>query len=218
MSNIPILYFRLEGVLQSWGEHSKWDNRDTDLFPTKSGIVGLLACALGYERGSAEIVNLSSCIKLAVRADRKGSQCRDFQTIYSDNLMSAKGKRRDNGGTIISVREYLEDSSFLVCVTSDPETLIKCKSALNNPKWQLYLGRKSCVPSLPIIGTITNEYNDLDEAMNFIPLTERHDDIVMYQKEYESGNAIRRLDEIFDAGSRKYMPRFVEICTMKGQV
>ena len=29
MSSIPILVLRLDGLLQSWGEHSKWDFRDS---------------------------------------------------------------------------------------------------------------------------------------------------------------------------------------------
>ena len=42
-----LLMLRLEGALQSWGDHSKWDIRDSGDFPSKSGVVGLLACAMG---------------------------------------------------------------------------------------------------------------------------------------------------------------------------
>jgi CRISPR system Cascade subunit CasD len=41
------LFLRLEGPLQSWGERARWDVRDTAPEPTKSGVIGLLACALG---------------------------------------------------------------------------------------------------------------------------------------------------------------------------
>ena len=64
-----LLILRLEGALQSWGENSKWDARDTAALPTKSGIVGLLACALGWERGDARIAELYDTIQIAVRAD-----------------------------------------------------------------------------------------------------------------------------------------------------
>src|SRR5690625_2252213 len=37
----------LEGPLQSWGYDSKFGRRDTLDFPTKSGVLGLLCCALG---------------------------------------------------------------------------------------------------------------------------------------------------------------------------
>ena len=45
-----LMMLRLEGLLQSWGESSAWDNRGTASIPTKSGIVGLLACAMGLHR------------------------------------------------------------------------------------------------------------------------------------------------------------------------
>ena len=45
-----ILLLRLEGPLQSWGGRARWDVRDTGRIPTKSGIVGLLGCALDIGR------------------------------------------------------------------------------------------------------------------------------------------------------------------------
>ena len=57
-----LMMLRLEGLLQSWGESSAWDNRGTASMPTKSGIVGLLACAMGLERGCEEICALSKAL------------------------------------------------------------------------------------------------------------------------------------------------------------
>ena len=45
---MKIMLLRLEGVLQSWGERSRWDHRDTSDMPTKSALIGLLGCAMGY--------------------------------------------------------------------------------------------------------------------------------------------------------------------------
>ncbi|MGD0905437.1 MAG: CRISPR-associated protein Cas5, partial [Terracidiphilus sp.] len=52
------LFLRLESPLQSWGEDSQWSERRTAPDPTKSGIVGLLACALGWN-DDEQIRNLS---------------------------------------------------------------------------------------------------------------------------------------------------------------
>ena len=41
------LLLRLAAPLQSWGSDSKFETRKTDREPTKSGVVGLLAAALG---------------------------------------------------------------------------------------------------------------------------------------------------------------------------
>ena len=43
----PYLLLWLEAPLQSWGYDSKFGRRDTLGFPTKSGILGLICCALG---------------------------------------------------------------------------------------------------------------------------------------------------------------------------
>src|SRR5205814_6367260 len=46
---------RLEGPLQSWGSRARWDVRDTEPEPTKSGVIGLLGCALGYPLGDTRL-------------------------------------------------------------------------------------------------------------------------------------------------------------------
>ena len=59
-----------QGPLQSWGERSRWDSRDTAAMPTKSAIIGLLGCCLGLERGSEQLTALDAQVHMAVRADK----------------------------------------------------------------------------------------------------------------------------------------------------
>ena len=47
---MPTLLLRLVGPMQSWGTTSRFDERDTGKEPSKSGVVGLLAAALGIDR------------------------------------------------------------------------------------------------------------------------------------------------------------------------
>ena len=70
MKDTCIILLRLEGALQSWGEHSRFDYRDCASMPTKSGIVGMIGCAMGLRRGSEQLMVLSEKIRLAVRCDR----------------------------------------------------------------------------------------------------------------------------------------------------
>ena len=81
MANAVLLALRLEGVLQSWGDHAKWETRDSADFPSKSGVVGLLSCAMGLERDNPEITALSDSVQIAVRADRPGTRMLDFHTV-----------------------------------------------------------------------------------------------------------------------------------------
>mgnify|MGYP003376700877 FL=1 len=73
-----LLILRLEGALQSWGENAKWDARDTAVLPTKSGVVGLLACEFGWEQGDTRIAELSDKIQIAIRAARQGARMIDI--------------------------------------------------------------------------------------------------------------------------------------------
>ena len=48
------LLLRLAAPLQAWGADSKFETRKTGREPTKSGVVGLLAAALGLRRDERE--------------------------------------------------------------------------------------------------------------------------------------------------------------------
>ena len=64
------LLLRLAAPLQSWGAESKFDTRRTGREPTKSGVIGLLAAALGIRRDAdAEIQGLSAALRFGVRVD-----------------------------------------------------------------------------------------------------------------------------------------------------
>lgn len=166
----PVLILRLEGPLQSWGERSKWDTRDTAPFPTKSGIVGLIGCALGLERGDAKLTYLDKNIELAVREDYHGPVIEDYHTVQSDKILNAKGERR-SGNTIVSKRYYIQDAGFTVALTSKDDKLLSLiAQALRKPRWPVYLGRKSCVPSRPVFDGFYDVFSDLEEALIHIPL------------------------------------------------
>lgn len=192
-----ILVLRLEGVLQSWGENAKWDFRDSSTMPTKSGIVGLLGCAMGEGRGSQVLVELAQSITVAVRADRPGAKFVDFQTVQGDPLMAATGKPKTTGNTILSPHAYLQDASFTVFIDTTPEWQQRIISALENPRWCMYLGRKNCVPSRPILAD-RMEAADLMEALKEYPAAERAGKTMTYECEHPDSTAasIQRPDDL----------------------
>ena len=192
-----ILVLRLEGPLQSWGENAKWDFRDSSTMPTKSGIVGLLGCAMGEERGSQVLVELAQSITVAVRADRPGAKFVDFQTVQGDPLMAATGKPKTTGNTILSPHAYLQDASFTVFIDTTAEWQQRIVSALENPRWCMYLGRKNCVPSRPILAD-RMEAADLMEALKEYPAAERAEKTMTYECEHPDSTAasIQRPDDL----------------------
>ncbi|MFE2728565.1 type I-E CRISPR-associated protein Cas5/CasD [Kitasatospora sp. NPDC059327] len=74
-----VLLARLAAPLQSWGRGSHFDRRDTQLHPTKSGCVGMIAAALGLDY-SDDIGHLAA-LRFGVRADRPGAPVRDYQVV-----------------------------------------------------------------------------------------------------------------------------------------
>lgn len=140
------LLLRLEGPLQAWGTTSRFDERDTQLEPSKSGVIGLICAALGRDR-SEPIADLAA-LRLGVRVDREGIPLRDYQTA-TGVVIAATGKA-DLGRTVVSPRYYLADAIFLVGLEGERALLEQIQQALLQPVWLLCLGRKSCVPSAPV--------------------------------------------------------------------
>lgn len=188
-----LLVLRLEGAMQSWGDGSKWDDRDSTSMPSKSGIVGLLACAMGLEREDTEIAALSEAISVTVRADRPGTKAVDFQTVTTlpgYHLQTANGGRRSSGDTIISRRTYLQDASFLVVIAAEPIWHERIITALKAPKWCVCLGRKNCVPSRPVLECEAPVERDLLKLIRTYPVADRAVYPMIFETDVPLSNAV----------------------------
>ncbi|MFZ2486481.1 MAG: type I-E CRISPR-associated protein Cas5/CasD [Anaerolineae bacterium] len=138
-----VLLLRLCGPMQSWGVQSRFSVRDTGLEPSKSGVTGMLAAALGRPR-HADIADLAQ-LRMAVRADVEGILRYDYHT--AQDVLKASGGLKD---TEPSRRYYLADACFLVALAGDNLNLMQhLLQALLDPVWPLFLGRKAFVPSVP---------------------------------------------------------------------
>jgi CRISPR system Cascade subunit CasD len=130
--------------MQSWGVQSRFGIRDTGLEPSKSGVIGLLCAALGRPR-NAPLEDLAS-LTMGVRVDQQGSLEADYHT--AQNVLKASGGIKD---TEISRRYYLAGAIFLVGLESEDLTLLdELHTALRDPVWLVYLGRKAFIPSPPV--------------------------------------------------------------------
>jgi CRISPR system Cascade subunit CasD len=154
----PGLLLHLSAPLQSWGEKSRFNERDTASFPTRSGVIGLIAAALGRHR--EESIEDLRALRVAVRADRPGTVMRDFHTVGGGmparlTVVTAEGKRRPGEtATLVSQRYYLQDAAFTLALTTAPDKtglLDDCEAALRDPAWPPYLGRRSCPPAGPML-------------------------------------------------------------------
>ena len=72
------LLLRLAAPLQAWGADSKFETRKTAREPTKSGVIGLLAAALGLRRDETEPLTRLAQLRFGVRVEREGQLLVDF--------------------------------------------------------------------------------------------------------------------------------------------
>jgi CRISPR-associated Cas5-like protein len=71
---------RLEGPIQSWGTQGRFSIRDTDTEPSKSGVIGFVAGALGMKRDDDAMLARLSALEMAVRIEREGALLHDYHT------------------------------------------------------------------------------------------------------------------------------------------
>jgi CRISPR system Cascade subunit CasD len=153
---VTVLLLRLAGPLQAWGDASRFTRRDTRPFPTKSGVLGLLAAAEGRRR-TDEIEDLVR-LRFGVRVDQPGVLQRDFQTATN----------WERGASMpLSYRYYLADAVFVAGVEGDGQLLGGLVEALEHPVFPLYLGRRSC----PTVGRVSLGLDErpLEDALRAQP-------------------------------------------------
>ena len=208
------LFLRLEGPLQSWGERARWTVRDSAPEPTKSGVVGLLACALGLQ-ADQDIQALSRQVRIGVRCDCPGSMVRDYHTVVG-GVLNAEGQIKKTASTgeietVVSERYYLADASFLVAVQGAPALIARLADAVRHPHWPIYLGRKSCVPAQPLFAGL-GDYPTLLDALQAAPRCSRWpaDKAVSVRAVLECAprEGVRRRDEIISRTFRTYGARY----------
>lgn len=135
------LLLRLAAPLQSWGTDSKYETRRTGREPSKSGVIGLLAAALGLRRDEDEAIRaLSSALRFGVRVEQEGELLRDYHMVHKDAKTA-----------YVTNRYYLSDAVFLVALESEDQGLLtRLDQALRAPAFPLFLGRRSCPPTPPL--------------------------------------------------------------------
>ncbi|MEU6038634.1 type I-E CRISPR-associated protein Cas5/CasD [Actinomadura sp. NPDC047616] len=136
---MSVLTLQLAGPLQAWGSSARFARRTTEQAPTKSGVIGLLAGALGRQR-TDDLSDLAA-LRFGVRIDQRGTPLRDYQTAH----------HFETGRSMpVSERFYLADAVFVAAVEGDDDLIHRLHQALRRPGFLPYLGRRSCPPSRPI--------------------------------------------------------------------
>lgn len=174
----------LQAPLQSWGVDSKFGHRDSLGFPTKSGIAGLMLCALGASGEQREILaELAPLRQTVISYARRTTDAapidtpflRDFHMVGSaydetdpwQSLLIPRrsdGKKAVGGGVKMTYRNFIQDGFFAVVAEVTEERTEQLAEAIGNPVFDLYLGRKCCAPTDIVFRGIFDLENDAVDA------------------------------------------------------
>lgn len=138
------LLLRLAGPLQAWGSSSKFNTRGTNREPTKSGVIGMIASAMGRSRD--ENIEDLSCLRFGIRVDQEGEFLRDYHVVQNPAAEDP----------FVTNRHYLSDALFIVGLEGNDDLLKDIECAMKSPEYPLFLGRRACPPTMPIVLGIRN--------------------------------------------------------------
>ena len=212
-----VLLLWLEGPLQSWGYDSKFGVRETLPFPTKSGVIGLICCALGEKVPQNGFLKELASSSMEVKAY-------NFQTIGTDydendpfeNLMIPKksdGKKPVGSGAVITYRYAIQNGKFAVFLEYEKDLAQTVYKALQTPKWDLYLGRKAYIPTEFIAQGIFNSKEDaLEKLRQLLESKNLTEDFSVVEGIYDACDVMLLNDVPVSLGRHKsYANRYVSI-------
>ncbi len=201
------LILKLEGPMQAWGGHTFEDSRPSELFPTRSALLGLLAACLGINRGSEAQQALASSVLLAVRIDQDPIKMVDYHTVKDARKMHQGLK---SNATIQTWREYLQDAKYSVAIWLTDKasfTLDQLTSAINKPVYTPFLGRRSCPITRPLFAAKLNAINEL-EALS---LYEANDGAIYSEALDESKPKLLKRDVPIHGRKRQFATRSITL-------
>jgi CRISPR system Cascade subunit CasD len=150
-------------------------------FPALSMVTGLIANALGWDRGDDALHNqLQERLRLGTRLESPNSRITDFQTAQlgaADKAWTTWGAVEERRGGAASYdsphlryRDYQANLTALLVVRLEPAddspTLEAVARALDRPQRPLFIGRKPCMP----IGRLVAGWVDADSVLQALQL------------------------------------------------
>ncbi len=169
----------LRAPLQSWGASSKFGDRGTLDAPTRSGLLGLLAAACGVDKNDEvrdrEWLARAAKLSVAVLAFRRGDRMPDYHTVgarydrddpWQKRMIPTKAEdgspKKD---ATVTHRDYLADSVFGAVLSGDDTLVDEMATGLANPVWGVWFGRKSCIPTEPILAGVFDSDDAARDAL-----------------------------------------------------
>jgi CRISPR system Cascade subunit CasD len=168
----------LDAPMQSWGVESRFQRRTTGLHPSKSGVIGMICAAMGLAKGSAQeraTLRMLAQLKMtsiAIPGRRRNpwsAETEELAVGRLEDFHTVLGTRRAGGSVnpdpVVTRRQYLVDARFGVVLEGDRELLERVADDLQDPRWGVWFGRKSCLPAAPIYRGLFATHSDAQREL-----------------------------------------------------
>lgn len=205
-----------DAPLLSFGGECKFDHRDTLGFPSRGAVTGLVAAALGIDRGDRFGLERLSRLRMSSIAflNHPGMLLEDYHTIGGgypsgnrDIPADAAGKSR---GTVLTERCYMADGKFAALLSGDAAFLEEIGTALRDPVWGGWIGRKHCIPATPVFQGI---YPSEEEALAKLKSLAGNSALRIWQEcSPEDPRAVLYSDIPLDFARREFRRRAIMEC------
>lgn len=190
-ARMRIVVLRLDAPVVSFGAPAIDQNGVVQTFPALSMLTGLIGNALGLDhRDVDKLERLQERVRYAARIDRRGEALVDYQTVDLGTewmLPERAGwttrgfvaRRTGASGDAIHqrYRHYRMDSLHTVALTlvgSDAPSPHEVAEALRTPARPLFIGRKCCLPAVPMLVDVVDG-TSLVDVLASLPRTKRGD-------------------------------------------
>lgn len=172
------LAFLIDSPMMSWGASSRFNHRETEAYPTKSALIGMIAAAMGIDKHAADesealapIARLQlTVLRLDRHSGRMPLRLSDFHTVgggynAKDSAFSRMSiPRKASGGpsanAVITHRSYLTEACFIALFHGSRSVLDQVSAALLDPQWGVWFGRKNCIPASPLSPVIATRQRE----------------------------------------------------------
>lgn len=200
------ILLKLSGPLQSWGTYSHFETRQTDRYPSKSAVIGMIAASLGYRRDENEKIQQLNDLDFGVRIDQIGKSMRDYQTVKKYKKSGALDR------TYVTNRYYLEDAVFVIAISHENDQFMQeIEYGLKNPYFQPFMGRRS----LPLTADFYLESNNNSVIENLKSINWQA--APWYQKENANELEVYVDADLIEEGSNHMRQDKVQSFSQKGR-
>ena len=163
----------LEGPLQSYGGKDQIFVRGTQKFPSRSAICGMLFSAAGWHDEQRErLAELRECSLAVYGYKGESPVLSDYQIIgggwdlkdpWQERMVPHKSNGKPVAGALPTrpvIKQYLQDSVFAAILEFPAQWENDVRAACCSPHDILFLGRKACVPTIPILQGVAGSFEE----------------------------------------------------------